>query len=129
MRKTLAAVLGRRLTPFSFSACSQWEAADWRHARPSQAVSTARHRAAGRQPRHRTGRLAAPRPSLTFSALNSSSPTPRTTRRSMNDQVNTMIVGGIKGLQSPSVDLTANTSVVQAATDANIPLITSNRTA
>ena len=48
--------------------------------------------------------------------------------QTMNDQVNTMIVGGIKGLAVAAVDTTANKSAAQAATDANIPMITSNRT-
>lgn len=48
--------------------------------------------------------------------------------QTMNDQVNTMIVGGIKGLAVASVDPTANKAAAQAATDANIPMITSNRT-
>lgn len=47
--------------------------------------------------------------------------------QTMNDQVNTMIVGGIKGLAVASVDPTANKSTTQAATDAGIPMITSNR--
>lgn len=48
--------------------------------------------------------------------------------QTMNDQVNTMIVSGIKGLAVASVDPTANKPTAQAATDANIPMITSNRT-
>ncbi len=48
--------------------------------------------------------------------------------QTMNDQINTMIVGGIKGLAVASVDPTANKSAAQAATDASIPMITSNRT-
>ncbi len=47
--------------------------------------------------------------------------------QTMNDQVNTMIVSGIDGLAVVSVDPTANTSTAQAATDAGIPMITSNR--
>jgi ribose transport system substrate-binding protein len=39
-----------------------------------------------------------------------------------------MIVGGIKGLAVASVDPTGNKGTAQAATDANIPMITSNRT-
>jgi ribose transport system substrate-binding protein len=39
-----------------------------------------------------------------------------------------MIVGGIKGLAVASVDPTANKNAALAATDANIPMITSNRT-
>ncbi|MBK8461058.1 MAG: substrate-binding domain-containing protein, partial [Micropruina sp.] len=45
-----------------------------------------------------------------------------------NDQVNTLIVSGIKGLAVASVDPTANKPTVQAATDAGIKMITSNRT-
>lgn len=48
--------------------------------------------------------------------------------QTMNDQVNTMIVSGIKGLAVASVDPTANKSTAQAATDAGIKMITSNRT-
>lgn len=48
--------------------------------------------------------------------------------QTMNDQINTLIVGGIKGLAVAAVDTTANKSTAQAATDANIPMITSNRT-
>jgi ribose transport system substrate-binding protein len=48
--------------------------------------------------------------------------------QTMNDQINTMIVGGIKGLAVASVDPTANKSAAQAATDAGIKMITSNRT-
>ena len=48
--------------------------------------------------------------------------------QTMNDQVNTIIVGGIKGLAVASVDPTGNKGTAQAATDANIPMITSNRT-
>lgn len=48
--------------------------------------------------------------------------------QTMNDQVNTMIVSGIKGLAVASVDPTANKTAAQAATDAGIPMITSNRT-
>ena len=48
--------------------------------------------------------------------------------QTMNDQINTLIVGGIKGLAVASVDPTANKAAAQAATDANIPMITSNRT-
>lgn len=48
--------------------------------------------------------------------------------QTMNDQVNTLIVGGIKGLAVASVDPTANKSTAQAAIDAGIPMITSNRT-
>nr|WP_300152283.1 sugar ABC transporter substrate-binding protein [Propionicimonas sp.] len=48
--------------------------------------------------------------------------------QTMNDQVNTMIVGGIKGLAVASVHTASNKSAAQAATDANIPMITSNRT-
>lgn len=48
--------------------------------------------------------------------------------QTMNDQINTMIVGGIKGLAIASVDPTANKSAALAATDAGIPMITSNRT-
>nr|WP_300143790.1 sugar ABC transporter substrate-binding protein [Propionicimonas sp.] len=48
--------------------------------------------------------------------------------QTMNDQVNTMIVSGVKGIAVASVDPTANKSVIQAATDAGIKLITSNRT-
>lgn len=47
--------------------------------------------------------------------------------QTMNDQVNTMIVGGIKGLAVASVDPTANKATAQAATDAGIKMITSNR--
>lgn len=47
--------------------------------------------------------------------------------QTMNDQVNTMIVGGIKGLAVASVDPTANKAAAQAATDAGIKMITSNR--
>lgn len=47
--------------------------------------------------------------------------------QTMNDQINTMIVGGIQGLAVASVDPTANTSIAQAATDAGIPMITANR--
>ena len=47
--------------------------------------------------------------------------------QTMNDQVNTLIVKGVDGIAIASVDPTANASVVQAATDAGIPLITSNR--
>ncbi|HRA06581.1 MAG TPA: sugar ABC transporter substrate-binding protein [Propionicimonas sp.] len=48
--------------------------------------------------------------------------------QTMNDQVNTMIVSGIKGLAVASVDPTANKPAAQAATDAGIKMITSNRT-
>lgn len=48
--------------------------------------------------------------------------------QTQNDQVNTMIVSGIKGLAVASVDPTANKATAQAATDAGIPMITSNRT-
>lgn len=48
--------------------------------------------------------------------------------QTMNDQVNTMIVSGIQGLAVASVDPTANKSTAQAASDAGIPMITSNRT-
>lgn len=48
--------------------------------------------------------------------------------QTMNDQVNTMIVGGIKGLAVAGVDTTANKPAAQAASDAGIPMITSNRT-
>ncbi len=47
--------------------------------------------------------------------------------QTMNDQVNTMIVSGIKGVAVASVDPTANKSIAQAATEANIKMITSNR--
>lgn len=48
--------------------------------------------------------------------------------QTMNDQVNTMIVSGIQGLAVASVDPTANQPTVQAANDAGIIMITSNRT-
>lgn len=48
--------------------------------------------------------------------------------QTMNDQVNTMIVGGVKGIAVASVDPTANKPAVQAATDAGLKMITSNRT-
>lgn len=47
--------------------------------------------------------------------------------QTMNDQVNTMIVSGIQGLAVASVDPTANLAAAQAATDAGIVMITSNR--
>ena len=48
--------------------------------------------------------------------------------QTMDDQVKTMIVSGIKGLAVASVDPTANKGTARAATDAGIPMITSNRT-
>lgn len=47
--------------------------------------------------------------------------------QTMNDQINTLIVSGVQGIAMASVDPTANVPAVQAATDAGIPLISSNR--
>lgn len=48
--------------------------------------------------------------------------------QTQNDQVNTLIVSGVDGIAMASVDPVANAIAVQAATDAGIPFITSNRT-
>lgn len=48
--------------------------------------------------------------------------------QTMNDQVNTLIVSGIQGLAVASVDPTGNQPTVQAANEAGIIMITSNRT-
>jgi ribose transport system substrate-binding protein len=45
-----------------------------------------------------------------------------------NDQVNSLLVGGAKGIVIASVDPKANASVAQAATDSGAILITGNRT-
>jgi ribose transport system substrate-binding protein len=45
-----------------------------------------------------------------------------------NDQVNSLLVGGAKGIIIASVDPKANASVAQAASDADAILITGNRT-
>lgn len=48
--------------------------------------------------------------------------------QTMNDQVNSLIVSGVDGITAAPVNSEANTAIAQAATDANIPLITGNRT-
>lgn len=51
----------------------------------------------------------------------------RNDAQTLNDQVNTLLVGGTKGIVIASVDPDANKVAVQAASGAGIPTITANR--
>lgn len=51
----------------------------------------------------------------------------RNDAQTLNDQVNTLLVGGTKGIVIASVDPDANVVAVKTASDAGIPTITANR--
>lgn len=51
----------------------------------------------------------------------------RNDAQTMNDQINTLIASGVDGIAMATVDPQANAVAVEAAAEAGIPLITSNR--